>query len=114
MGLDDDYISTLRTGAVSRFIPCSIGVTMRIPTNICCNDIQSLFSDVSMSGRSIRTMETLDSRFSQIKTTIAQMEKHTSASMKKSMDNLLTKFIQGTGARENNNAEPTGGGGSTT
>ena len=80
---------------------------MGVPKNIRRDVIQSPSSDVSMSGRSIRTMETLDSRFSQIKTTIAQMEKHTSASMKKSMDNLLTKVMQGTGARQNNNAVPT-------
>ena len=70
MGLDNNSISTLGTGAVSMFVPFSIGVTMGVPTNIRRNDIQSPSSDVSISGWSIGTMETLDSRVSQTKTTI--------------------------------------------
>ena len=107
MGLDDDSVSTLGTGAGSRFIPRSIGVT--IGQTIRPKNIDSPRSDVSFSERSSSTMDTLNSRVSQIETNIQQMEKNISASMEKSMESLLSIFFQNKEERPPEKAMPTGG-----
>ena len=107
MGIDDDSVSTLGTGAGSRFVPRSIGVT--IGQTLRHQNMHSPQSEVSLSGRSTSTMETLNSRVSQIETNIQQMEKNISASMEKSMETLLSKFFQNKGEQQPEKAMPTGG-----
>ena len=101
-GLDDDSISTLGNGTVNRFTPRTIAAAAGIPRTIAAQPGRSPSSGVSLADQSIATM---DSRVSHIEKKLDSLESNISASIAKSMEDLLKRFS----TPQKPNVTPTGG-----